>query len=198
MDEWEKFNETTLPEKEEYYSSFNTEDVTDADYMHAKRICKGFKIKNLGEYHDLYLKGGTLILADVFGKLREMSLKVYHLDSAKFPSAPRLAWQAALTKTSKIRIINWYWYAVNGRKGIKGGICHSIHQYAKANNKYMKDYNRNKEPSYLKYWNVNYLYGWTMSQKLPVDKFDWNGDTSQFNENFIKNYNKKWDEGFFY
>ena len=105
-------------------------------------------------------------MADVFGKLREMSLKVYHLDSAKFPSAPaRLAWQAALTKTSKIRIINWYWYAVNGRKGKKGGICHSFHQYAEANIKYMEDYDRNKESSYLKYWNVNYLYGWTMSQK---------------------------------
>ena len=85
-----------------------------------------------------------------------------------------------------------------GRKGIKGGICHSFHQYAEANIKYMEDYDRNKESSYLKYWNINYLYGWTMSQKLPVDKFDWNGDTSQFNENFIKNYNKKWDEGFFY
>ena len=91
MNEWEKFNEKTLPEKEELYSNFSMKDITDADYMHAKRVCKGFKIKNLGEYHDLYLKSDTLILADVFGKFRKMSLKRYHLDSAKFLSAPRLA-----------------------------------------------------------------------------------------------------------
>ena len=70
-------------------------------------------------------------------------------------------------------------------KGIRGGICHAIHRYAKANNKYMKDYNKNKESSYLKYWDVNNLYGWAMSQKLPVNKFKWIKDSSQFNEDFI-------------
>ena len=65
MDKWEKFNETTLPEKEEFYSNLNMEDITDADYMYAKRVCKDFEIKNLGEYHDLYLKSDTLPLADV-------------------------------------------------------------------------------------------------------------------------------------
>ena len=71
-------------------------------------------------------------------------------------------------------------------KGIRRGICHEIHQYAKANNKYMKDYNKNKKSSYLKYWDVNNLYGWAMSQKLPVNKFEWIEDTCQFNEDFIK------------
>ena len=72
-------------------------------------------------------------------------------------------------------------------KGIRGGICHAIHQYAKANNRYMKNYNENKEPSCFKYWGVNHLYGWTMSQKLPVnDKCV--EETSEFNEGFIKNY----------
>ena len=65
MDKWEKFNETTLPEKEEFYGNLNMEDITDADYMYAKRVCKDFEIKNLGEYHDLYLKSDTLLLADV-------------------------------------------------------------------------------------------------------------------------------------
>ena len=74
-------------------------------------------------------------------------------------------------------------------KGIRGGICHAIHQYAKANNKYIKDYN-NQESSYLKYWDVNNLYDWAMSQKLPVNKFEWIEDTSPFNEDFIKNYNE--------
>ena len=57
-------------------------------------------------------------------------------------------------------------------KGITGGICHTIHQYAKANNKHMKNYDKNKESSYLKYWDVNNLYGWAMSQRLPVNKFE--------------------------
>ena len=82
-------------------------------------------------------------------------------------------------------------------KGIRGGICHSIYWYAKANNKYMKDYDKNKELTYLQYWDVNNLYGWAMSQKLPVNNFEWIKDTSQFNEDFIKNYNEEIDEGYF-
>ena len=77
------------------------EDITDPDNMHAKGVCKVFEIKNLGECHDLYLKNGTLLLADVFEHVREMCLKIYHLDSAKFPSAPGLAWQAALIKKDR-------------------------------------------------------------------------------------------------
>ena len=61
MDEWEKFNETKLTEKEEFYSNLNMEDSTEADYMHAERVCKDSEIKKLGEYHDLYLKSDTLL-----------------------------------------------------------------------------------------------------------------------------------------
>ena len=104
MDEWEKFNETTLSEKEEFCSNLNLEDITDADYVHAKRVCKDFEIKNLGEYHDLYLKIDTLLLADIFENFRKMCLKIYLLDLAKFLLAPGLVWQAVLKKTSKIRI----------------------------------------------------------------------------------------------
>ena len=70
-------------------------------------------------------------------------------------------------------------------KGIRGGICRAIHQYAKANNKYMKGYDKNKELSYLKYWDVNNLYGWAISQKVPVNNFELINDTSQFNEDFM-------------
>ena len=66
MDEWEKFNETTLPEKEELYSNLNMKGITYADYMHRIRVFKDFGIKDLGQYHDLYLKSDTLLLADVF------------------------------------------------------------------------------------------------------------------------------------
>ena len=74
-------------------------DITDADYMHAKRGCNNFEIKNLGEYHDLYLKSDTLVLGDVLENFRKMCLKIYHLDPVKIFSASALAQQAALKKT---------------------------------------------------------------------------------------------------
>ena len=72
-------------------------------------------------------------------------------------------------------------------EGIRGGICHSIDRHAKANNKYMKNYDKNEESSYIQYSHTNNLYGWEMSQKLPVNGFKWIGDTSKINEEFIKN-----------
>ena len=195
---WEKFKETSFPEKEEFYSNLNMEDITDADYMHAKRVCKDFEIKNLAEYHDLYLKSDTSLLANAFESFRKMCLKIYYLDPVKFLSAPGLAWQAVLKKTEvKLELLTDIDMLLMVEKGIRGGICHAIHWYKKANNKYMKDYDKNKESSYLKYWDVNNLYGWAMSQKLPVNNFEWIKDTSQFNEDFIKNYNEESDEGYF-
>ena len=82
MDDWEKFNETSLPEKEGFYSHLNMEDITDADYAHAKRVCKDFEIKNLGEYHGLYVQSDTL-LADVFENFRNMCIEIDKLDLAK-------------------------------------------------------------------------------------------------------------------
>ena len=99
MDDWEKFRETLLSEKEDFYSHLNMEDITDADYAHAKRVCKDFEIKNLGEYHELYVQSDTLLLADVLEKFRNMYLKIYELDPVKFLSAPGLAWHVALKKT---------------------------------------------------------------------------------------------------
>ena len=66
MDDWEIFNETSLPGKEDFYCHLNMEDITDADYTHVKRVCKDFEINNLGEYHDLYIQSGILLLTDVF------------------------------------------------------------------------------------------------------------------------------------
>ena len=124
------------------------EDITDVDYMHAKRVCKDFKIKNLGEYHDFYLKSDTLLLADVFENIRKMCLKIYHLDPVKFLPAPGFAWQAALKKTEvKLELLTDIDMLLMVNKGIKGGICNAIHGYAKANNKYMKDSDKNEESS---------------------------------------------------
>ena len=84
MDEWEKFNQTPLPEMEDFYSKLNMEDITYADYMHAKRVCEDFEMKYLTEYHDLYIKSGTLLLADGFENFRKMWFKIYELDLVKF------------------------------------------------------------------------------------------------------------------
>ena len=73
--------------------------------------------------------------------------------------------------------------------GIRGGMCQSIHRYAKANNKYMNNYDKNIKSSYLMYLDANNLFGWVMSKKLPLHGFKWENDLSRFNENFIKTYN---------
>ena len=82
-------------------------------------------------------------------------------------------------------------------KGIRGRICHSIYRYEKANRKYMEDYAKNKESSYIQYWDVNNLYGWATSQKLPLNNLEWIKNTSQFNEDVMKRYNEESDEGYF-
>ena len=79
-------------------------------------------------------------------------------------------------------------------KGIRGGICHAIHKYCKSNNKYMKNYDENEESSFLEYLDANNLYGWAMSEPLPVNGFNWMEDLSKINENFIKNYDKDSDK----
>ena len=79
-----KFNETSLPDKESFYSNLNKEDITDVDHRHAKRVFKSLGNKNLGDYYDLYVQSDTLLLADVFEIFRNMCIKVYELDPAHF------------------------------------------------------------------------------------------------------------------
>ena len=93
MDSWEKFNEKSLPSKEDFYSNLNMEDIDHIDYRHGYNVFKGFKLENLGDYHDLYVQSDRLLLADVFENFRDMCLKEYKLDPAHFLSLPGLAWQ---------------------------------------------------------------------------------------------------------
>ena len=81
--------------------------------------------------------------------------------------------------------------------GTRRRICHAIHRYTKANNKYMKNYDKNIESSYLMYLDANNLYGWAMSQQLPVNSFKWVKELSKFNESFIKGYDESSDKGYF-
>ena len=169
--------------------------TTDVDYKHAKIVFKNLINKNLGDYHDLYVQSDTLLLADVFENF--MCIKEYELDPAHFLSAPGLAWQACLKKTEvKLESLTDVNMLLMGEKGIKGGICRAMHRYAKANNKYMKDYNKDEEESFLEYLDANNLYGWAMSEPLPVDGFARIKDLSKIDEDFIKNYDKDSDKGY--
>ena len=160
VDTWEKFSKISLPSKEDFYSNLNMEDISDIDYRHANNVFKRFRLENLGNYYDLYVQSDTLLLADVFNNFRDMCIKEYELDPAHFLSLPGLAWQACLKKTNiELELLTDYDMLLIIEEGIRGGICHSIHRYAKANNKYMKNYNNNEESSYIQYLDANNLYG---------------------------------------
>ena len=131
MNSWEKFNETSLPSKEDFYSNLNMEDIDDIDYRHGNNVFKGFKSENLGDYHNLYVRSDTLLLVDVFEKFRNMCIKVYELDPTHFVSLPGLAWQACLKKINiELELLTNYDMLLMVEEGIRGGICHSIHRYA--------------------------------------------------------------------
>ena len=136
MDSWKRFDETLLPEKENFYSNINMDVITDANYKHAKKLWKNFKIKNLGYYHDLYVQGDALLLVDVFENFRN---KCHYL------SAPGLAWQLGLKKTEvESKLLSDIDMLLMVEKEITGGIYHAIHRYAAANDEYMKNYDKDK------------------------------------------------------
>ena len=166
--------------------------------MHAQKVWDVFEIKNLGEYHDLSVQTDTLLLADVYEKFKGKCIEIYGIDPSYFLSTPGLAWQASLKKQKvNLKLLTDVDMLLMIESGIRGGMCQSIHRYAKANNKYMKNYDKNIDSSYLMYIDANNLFGWTMSKKLPVNGFNWERDLSVFNKNFIKNYNENGNVGYF-
>ena len=131
----------------------------------------------------MYVQTDTLLLADVFENFRNKSIEIYEIDPAHFLSAPGLALQACLKKTAIIlELLADIDMFLMVEKRTRGGICQAIHRYAKANNKYMKTYDKNIESSYLLYLDANNLYGWTMSQRLLINGFEW---MEQLSDNLI-------------
>ena len=197
IDGWDKFNEKIIPSKELFYSNLTLENISETDYAHANNVFKKFNINNLDEYHDLYVRSDTLLLADVFENFRQSCLKNYELDPTHFVSLPGLAWQACLKKTNvELELLTDYDMLLMVEEGIRGGICHAMQRYDKANNKYMKDYDKKKKSSYIQYLDADNLYGKAMTEKLPVKGFRWIDDISKIDEDFVKDYNKNNNKGY--
>ena len=175
LSSWDKFEESQLPPIEAFYSSLNMSNVSKGDYEHAQRVWKEFRIHNLGEYHDIYLRTDVTLLPNVFEAFRDTCLEHYSLNPAHFYTSPRLAWKACLKKTGiRLELLTDPDMLLTFECGIRGGITQEVYRYAAANNKYMGElYSPKEESSYLQYLDANDLYGWAMSQLLPTGGFRW-------------------------
>ena len=175
MDNWDRFEETTLPPKSSFYIKLNMSGVSDQDYEHACKVWRDFGIRNLGEYHNLYLKTDIILLPNVFEALRKVCLDNYGSDPAHFYTAPGLAWKACLKKARiRLELLLDPNMLLMFERGIRGGITQSVHRWAKANNPYMgSEYDPREPTRYLQYLDGNNLYGWAMSQPLPTVGFHW-------------------------
>ena len=185
MNSFKRFNENKLCARKYLYSSTKDKKIREdgkisdghvsiEDYILCERISDRFKMKNMGNYHNHYLKKDVLLLADVFEKFIDTCLKYYGLDPCHYFSAPELSWDAMLKMTAvkleKISDIDQYLFI---EKGTRGGVSYIAKRYAKANNKYMSDYDSNKQSTFITYLDKNNLYGWSMSEYLPYGEFEW-------------------------
>ena len=156
------------------------------DYLMCEKIWDEFDIKDMGDYHDHYLKKDVLLLADVFEKFTETCLKFYGLDPCHYFSFPGLSWDAMLkmtgVKLEKISDNDKYLFF---EKGLRRGLSYIAKRYAKANNKYMNDYDPKKPSKLITYLDMNNLHGWAMSEYLPYGEFKWLKIVDEFDVNSI-------------
>ena len=177
MDSFEKFDQTELPAKEHFYSILNDQDITDDEYNHAKKVWKMFKLKNMGEYHDIYLGSNVLSLTDVFENFRKTCIQYYKLDPCHYFTSPGLSWDAMLKMTNiKLELMTDIDMFQFIEKGMHGGVSYIANRYEKANNKYMKEYDEKAPSKYIMYLDANNWYGWAMSQYLSTGNFKWMSD----------------------
>ena len=160
MNSFKKFNETELHSEIKFFSSLKNEDISEKDYEKSKNMWDTFGIKNLGEYHDLYLKTDVLLLCDVFEKFINTCLNYYGLDPCHYFSSPGLACDAVLKMTEiELELISDTGTHLFIEKGMRGGISYIAKRYSKANKRYMKDYDNTKETIYIMFFDANNLYG---------------------------------------
>ena len=175
MSGFDKLAVNELPPEKDFYSKLNDEHISDEQYEHAKNVWKEFNCKTMRDYHDLYLKTDVLLLADVMENYRNVCIKNYGLDPMWYYTAPGFAWDATLKISGvKLELLTDPNMYLMVETGIRGGISTMTKRYAKANYPYMgTDYNPDESTNYIQYLDANNLYGWAMSQPLPVDGFEW-------------------------
>ena len=175
MNAFDKFNDEQLPSKEHFYSRLSEEDIAADDFKKAKQIWKHFGIKNMGEYHDLYLKTDVLLLTDVFEHFRDMCVSYYGLDPVYYYTLLNFAFDSML-KLTGIEIDSVYDQEMYEmiESGLRGRMTQTTCKKVEANNKYMgSDYDKNKASSYINCLDANNLYGLSMIQKLPSRNLKW-------------------------
>ena len=174
MDSFEKFNQTELPNKDQFYSILNDQHITDDEYDYANKLWNTLMIKTMGEYHDLYLVSDVLLLTDVFENFRKTCMQYYKLDPCHYFTSPGLSWDAMLKMTNiKLELMTDIDMFQFIEKGMRGGVSYIANRYGNANNKYMKEYDDKAPSKYIMYLDANSLYGWAMSQYLPIVTFKW-------------------------
>ena len=172
MDSIEKLKDTKPPPQKAFYSKLTGKEINNYNYRHVLNVWKTWKMKTFKEYLELYNVTDVLLLADVFENFRDVCLKNYGLDPVYYFTAPQLAWDAMLKMTGiNLELLSDVDMLLMIEKGIRGGISIISNRYGKANNKYMKDFNKKELSKFLIYLDANNLYGWAMSQKLPVHSF---------------------------
>ena len=184
-----------MPDRECFYSSLKDGTAgdngkklhghkSDENYLTSKKIWNEFNMKYIGDYHDHYLRKGVLLLADVFEKFIDTCLKFYRFDPCHYFSSSGLSWDAMLKMTGmtieKIVDIDMYLFI---EKGLRWGISYIAKRYAKANNKYMKDYDPKKPSKFITYLDMNNFYGWAVSGYLSYGGFKWLKNVDWFDAN---------------
>ncbi|XP_055309888.1 uncharacterized protein LOC129573423, partial [Sitodiplosis mosellana] len=184
MNSWESLQETQLPPIESFYDELKDNNISKKEYAHAKKVWKTFNIQTLQEYTEIYLKTDVLLLADIFENFRYNCIKLYELDPAHYFTLPGYSWDCMLKYTrAEIELFTDIDQLMFAERGLRGGICQCSHRYAKANHKFMvDDYDTEKPSNYLMYFDVNNLYGWAMSQPLPISNYSWYENNDELND----------------
>ena len=175
IDSWKKFDvHTKKLQKKHFTNDLTGDEISDSDYSFYKRVCKQLNLKTVRDYHDLYLKTDILLLADVFENFRRTSLEYYNLDPCHYYTAPGLSWDACLKMTNiELELISDPDMYLFIEKGLRGGLSVISQRKGNANNKYLKNYDKESPSKFISYFDANNLYGWAMIQSLPYGGFKW-------------------------
>ena len=169
--------------QDKFYSSLSDEGILEEDYKHAQEVWDTFDCRNIGDYHDLYLRSDVFLLADVFENFRKTAMATYGLDPAHYLTLPGYSWDALLKCTNvSLELITDPDMYLFIEKGMRGGISMVSHRHARANNPSMENYDPSQPNSFLQYLDAKNLYGWAMSQPMPTAAFQWVDYTDQILE----------------